>query len=108
MGQVLVFHLRDYGFFDWWKHHGDPCSLYADNMTIVIESLSQLATLIIEIQCVGHFTGLHLNLNKMIVLSLHDKPQKISGVQVDNKPMKYLGTHLGTGNLSDINFSVPL
>ena len=108
VGQVLVFHLRDHGFFDWWKQHGDPCSLYADNTTIFIESLSQLATLIVEIQCVGHFTGLHLNLNKMIVLSLHDKPQKISGVQVDNKPMKYLGTHLGTGDLSDINFSVPL
>ncbi len=61
-----------------------------------------------EIQCVRHFTGLHLNLNKTIVLSLHDKPQKISGVQVDNKPVKYLGTYLGTGDLSDINFSVPL
>ncbi len=76
VGQVLVFHLRDHGFFDWWKQHGDPCSLYADNTTIFIESLSQLATLIVEIQCVGHFTGLHLNLNKTIVLSLHDKPQR--------------------------------
>ncbi len=36
IGQVLIYYLRDAGFFTWWKKPGDPFSLYADDTAVKV------------------------------------------------------------------------
>ncbi len=109
VGQILIFYLRDQGFFAWWSKPGDPCSFYADDTTHFIMDASQLSSIIQAIHYVGTFTGLNLNLGKMIVFSPSwMKPAFVSGVQIDSRPVKYLGAYLGLGDLSHKNFEVPL
>ena len=109
VGQILIFHLCDQGFFAWWTKPGDHCSLYADDMAIFIMDVNQLSSIIQAIHYMGTFTGLHLNLGKTIVyLPFQMKLATISGVQIDSRPVRYLGAYLGSGDLSHINFEVPL
>ncbi len=42
VGQVLIYSLRDHGYFEWWTFIGDPCSLYADDIALFLADLSQL------------------------------------------------------------------
>ena len=109
VGQILIFYLWDQGFFAWWSKPGDPYSLYADDTALFIIDASQLSSIIQAIYYVGTFTGLNLNLEKMIVfLPSQTKPIFVSGVQIDSRPVKYLGAYLGLGDLSCKNFKVPL
>ncbi len=66
VGQVLIYSLWDYGYFEWWTFYGDPCSLYVDDIALFLSDLSQLEMVIKHIDWVGHFTGLYLNLSKTI------------------------------------------
>ena len=105
VGQVLIYALRKAGFFTWWKFSSDLCSLYADDTSIFIFDLSQLAPILHHIQWVGFFTALSLNLNKTIVLYPWNKNKYlVAGVSVSSEPVKYLGTFLGVGDLTNLNF----
>ncbi len=97
------------GFFAFWGKPGDPYSLYADDIALFIENVSQLPAVIEHIHYVGCFTGLSLNLEKMIAFqSKQDKSTLVGGVSIRNKPVKYLGVYLGLGDLSNLNFEKPL
>ncbi len=96
--------------------------MYADDTVIFISTLDQIKPLIQQITAIGHFTGLHLNLKKTIVLfpnlwnnwnknksssdTLLNKNNrlKIFGVEVSDEPAKYLGAFLGTGDMTSLNF----
>ncbi len=93
-----------------------------DDIAIFILTLEQIKPLIQQIIFIRHFTRLHLNLQKTIVLfpnfwnnlnknkspsdTLQNKNNqlKISGVEVSDEPVKYLGAFLGTGNMTSLNF----
>ncbi len=109
VGQVLIYSLRDHGYFEWWTFLGDPCSLYADDTTIFLHNLSQLAKVIQHIHWVGTFTGLHLNIDKTITFNSEIVGERIlAGVSTRNTPVKYLGAFLGLGDLTKLNFEQPL
>ncbi len=108
VGQVLIFYMHDHGLFDWWKNRGDPCSLYADDTTIFLRNLSNLSQTIRIIMDVGSFTGLHLNLSKTIAFVMAGGRRIVAGIEVDSRPVKYLGTFLGLDDLSEMNFNNPL
>ncbi len=56
-----------------------------------------------------YFHGLHLNLDKTIVYSpVQTQLVTVSGVQIDSRPVKYLGAFLGSGDLLQMNFEMPL
>ncbi len=110
VGQVLIYALHKAGFFDWWTFSSKPCSLYADDTSLFTSCVEQLGPMIHHIQWVGKFTGLSLNLNKMIAFHPQNKLNKqiVCGVQVGNEPVKYLGVFLGTGDLTALNFETCL
>lgn len=109
VGQVLIYSLKDCGYFEWWEFHGDPCSLYAENTAIFLPDLHALLQILAHIEWVGRFTGLQFNINKTIAFcpGIQDK-LILHGVQVCSVPVKYLGIFLGTGDLSRLNFEQPL
>ena len=93
----------------WWTKPGEPCSLYADNTAIFILHVDQLGIILDQVHFVGHFTGLTLNLNKTIAFCHSQKMRtSIYGIQIDSVPVKYLGSFLSIGDLSTINFEIPL
>ncbi len=116
VGQVLIYALHQKGFFVWWPFWGDPCSLYADDTAIFIMNLSQLPSILWHIHYIGLFTGLQVNLSKTIVLypTLNNEWNEnwnknknkvlISGVEVGNLPVKYLGAYLGCNDTTTMNF----
>ncbi len=105
----MIYYLWDRGFFAWWMKPGDPCSLYADDTAIFILDTNQLQSILNAITRVGEFTGLTLNLKKTIAFSpMQKKCQIIAGIQVDSVLVKYLGAFLGLGDLSTLNFEIPL
>ena len=107
--QVLIYSLRDNGYFEWWHFLNDPCSLYADDIALFLADLTQLSNVIAHIEYVGHFTGLRLNLEKTIAFdSSAVHKLRVAGIMVRNAPVKYLGAYLGLGNLSKLNFEAPL
>ena len=54
-----------------------------------------------DIGICGQYTGLSLNLDKTMVFdSRAQNEYKYCGVTVTNKPVKYLGMHLGVGEAS--------
>ncbi len=109
MGQVLIYSLRDSGYFEWWQFPGDPCSLYADDITIFLPDLDQLATVLKHIQWVGYFTGLHLNLEKTLAFNPQVQHKfTCAGITIGSTLVKYLGVFLGLGDLTKLNFEVPL
>ena len=109
VGQVLVYSLRDAGFFGWWLKPGDLCSIYADDNALFVRNLNQLQPILDHITWVGTFTGLSLNLLKTIAFyHKFDVLTEMAGITVGNKPVKYLGVHLGKGDLSVLNFEKPL
>ncbi len=100
VGQVLIYSLRNHGYFEWWTFVGDPCSLYADDTVIFLRDLSQLSAVIEHIIWVGSFTGLHLDLDKILAFNSQTIGERIvAGVSVQNMPVKYLGAFLGLGDL---------
>ncbi len=107
--QVLIFLLRDSGYFEWWHFMNHPCSLYADDTAIFLSNLTQLKPVLDHIALMGSFTRLTLNLEKTIAFdpSAAHKLQ-VSGICVCNAPVKYLGAFLGLGDLSCLNFDQPL
>ena len=87
----------------------DPCSLYADDIAIFLSDLSQLGPVLAHIDWVGSFTGLKLNLDKTIAFDSRAQGKlKVSGVEIRCAPVKYLGTYLGLGDMSHLNFETPL
>ncbi len=66
VAQVLIFSLRDEGYFEWWHFINNPYSLYADDIAIFLSDISQLAKILNHIEWVGSFTRLRLNLEKTI------------------------------------------
>ena len=109
VGQVLIYSLRDHGYFEWWTFLGEPCSLYADDTAIFLCDLSQLAKVIEHIYWVGTFTGLYLNVNKTIAFNCELVGKRILvGVSTRNTPVKYLGAFLGLRDLTKLNFEQPL
>ncbi len=56
----------------------------------------------------GTFTGLQLNLSKMIAFVMSGNKRTVAGVEVDSQPVKYLGAFLGLEDLSEMNFNKPL
>ena len=87
----------------------DPCSLYADDTAIFLSNLAQLQPVLDHIVFVGSFTGLGLNLEKIIAFDLSTAHKlQFSGICVCNAPVKYLSAFLGLGDLSCLNFEQPL
>ncbi len=74
-----------------------------------MESSSQLVLLIQAIQAVGVYMGLRLNISKTIAFSCAATDAYcIKGIHVACKPVKYLGAFLGYGDLTKLNFEIPL
>ena len=44
--QVLIFALHAAGFFDWWTFSSDPCSLYANDISLFTLNIDQLGPMI--------------------------------------------------------------
>ncbi len=104
-----MYSLCDASFFEWWSRPGDPCSIYADDNALYVRDLNQLQPILDHIAWVGTFIGLSLNLSKTIAFyHKFDVLTEIAGITVSNKPVKYLGVHLGQGDLSMLNFEKPL
>ena len=104
----MVFYLQSQGILAWWSMNGDAASLYADDIALVLEDISQIPLAIAAIQFCSCFTGLKLNLSKTEAFSTdlaHDV--KVAGIRVLPKPIKYLGTWLGT-DTEEKNFSAVL
>ena len=107
--QVLIYYLWDQGLFVWWTKPGEPCSLYADDTAIFILDVDQLGIILDWIHSVGLFTRLTLNLDKTIAFCHSQKMRTlVHGIQINSAPVKYLGSFLGIGDLSTINFEIPL
>ncbi len=100
--------MRDKCLFSWWKKRGDPYSLYADDTAIFLEKVSDLPLVIETIFLVGNYTGLCLNLSKTIAFAMHGRFCKVAGVEINSTPVKYLGEHLGLGDLTEMNFQQAL
>ncbi len=106
---MLIFYLKDKGFYQWWTKSGDPCSLYADDTVIFLHGEKQLRDVIQHIQLVGTFTGLNLNLTKTIAFMPKAETSRYClDVEITSKPIKYLGAQLGLGDLTLSNFEKPL
>ncbi len=109
IGQVLVFSLRQAGFFAYWGKPSDPCSLYADDIVLFIENVSHIPSIINHINIVRTYTGLSLNLDKTIAFCHKQKIDlDVGGILLRNAPVKYLGVFLGCGDLTSMNFKKPL
>lgn len=100
--------MRDQGLFQWWTKRGDPSSLNVDDTAILIENVLQLPAVLQAITHVGVFTGLTLNLSKTITFIPSGPACMVARVEVNSKPVKYVGTFLGLGDLSILNFEKPL
>ena len=106
---MLIYSLCDHGYFEWWTFIGDPCSLYADDIALFLADLSQLEAVLQHITWIRCYTGLSLNISKMIAFDPEVVDRlMIHGVVVRNAPVKYLGTYLGQGDLTKQNFEQPL
>ncbi len=89
VSQVTIYFLASSSVFIWWTFVGDPASLYADDVAIVMKDLTQLGVIIKLIQECGRYTGLQLNLDKTVVYSPQiEEPVVMHGVQITNNPMK--------------------
>ncbi len=107
--QVLIYHLRDCGYFEWWQFLNDPCLLYANDTAIFLRDISQLSMVLKQIELVGSFTGLTLNLDKTIAFDpFIGKKMSLARVTVGSSSVKYLGVFLGLGDVSKLNFEGPL
>ncbi len=109
VGQVLVYSLRHAGYFAWWTFPSDPCSMYADDGTLFVPDVQQLAGVISHLQGLTKFTELSLNLDKTVIFN-PSITQSIcyKGMQMQNTLVKYLGTFVGSGDLSHLNFELTL
>ena len=67
VSQVTIYYLQSCGHFLWWSFIGDPNSLYADDIALIVESLQQLPGILTDLQKCSEYTGLHLNLSKTVV-----------------------------------------
>ena len=71
--------------------------------------MDQLEEILIQIHWVGGFTGLTLNLDKTLAFSpFQTKHITKYSIQIDSVLIKYLGYYLGLGDLSNVNFEIPL
>ena len=78
-------------------------------MAIFVQSQHQLTGVISNIDLMGSYTGLTLNLSKTIALDPFAKTRwKVAGVEISSLPVKYLGVILGFGDLTENNFAIPL
>ncbi len=103
----MVYYLQSQGILAWWSMNGDTASLYADDIALVLEDISQIPLAIAVFQFCGHFTGLELNLSKMEAFSATlVQDVTVAGIKVSSKPVKYLGTWLGTDTEEKNFFSV--
>ena len=107
VGQVLVYLLRHAGYFAWWTFPSDPCSMYTDNGTLFVPDVQQLTGVVSYIQGLTKFTGLSLNLDKTVIFN-PSIPQSICYKGMKNTLVKYLGTFVGSGDLSHLNFDLTL
>ena len=82
--------------------------LYADDTAIFLRNLLDLSQTIRTILDVGSFTGLHLNLSKTIAFVMAGGRRIVDGIEVDSRPVKYLGAFLGLDDLLEMNFNKPL
>ncbi len=89
-------HLKACGHFLWWLCVGDPDSLYADDLALILPNLQVVPDVLQDLQMCGKYTGLTLNLDKTIVYDPKVKDDfRFHGVTVMSGPVKYLGTYLG-------------
>ncbi len=87
----------------------DLCSLYVDDTAIFLSDILQLTAVLAHIRWVGMFTGLQLNVEKTIAFDPAAASKlEVAGVTVRAAPVKYLGAFLGFGDLSKLNFEIPL
>ncbi len=101
MSQFTEQYLKYCSHLLWWTFVGDLDSLYADDIALILENITQLPNVLKDIGTYGQYTGLTLNLDKTMVFdSRAQNKYKYCGVTVTNKPMKYLGMHLGVGEAS--------
>ncbi len=83
--------------------------MYADDGTLFILDISQLAGIISHIQGLSRLTGLSLNLDKNIIFNpASRKCKRFHGMLMQSSPVKYLGTFVGTGDLAKENFELTL
>ncbi len=109
VGQVLIYSLRQAGFFAWWTFPSNPCSMYADNGALFVPNIQQLAGIVLHIQGLTKFTGLSLNLDKTVIFNPSiSKSICYRGMQMQNTLVKYLGTFGGSRDLSCLNFDLTL
>ncbi len=64
-----MYYLQACGHFLWWTLLGDPSSLYADDIALILSSLDQITGILRDLQVCGQYTGLKLNLSKTVVYS---------------------------------------
>ncbi len=55
-----------------------------------------------------NYIRLSLNLFKTITFALHGGFCQVARVEINSMPVKYLGAHLGLGDLTDVNFQQAL
>ena len=105
VSQVIVQYLKSCGHFLWWTFVGDPDSLYADDIALILENIAQLPSVLKDIGTCGQYMGLSLNLDKTMVFdSRAQNEYKYCGVKVTNIPV-CIGMHLGVGEASvELNF----
>ncbi len=104
-----MYSLHQHAFFDWWQYPGDPTSIYANDNALFAQNVVQIPSIVNHIQMVGSFTGLQLNINRMIAFCPSaGKSCFVAGIEVGSHPVKYLGAYLGMGDLSKLNFERPL
>ncbi len=96
VGQIIIFYLQSMGIFAWWTFQSYPNSLYADDIALVLEGCAMIPRVVWLIQWCGQFTGLQLNVDKMVAYAPNIKiPTIIAGVHVSNELVKYLGIWVG-------------
>ena len=99
VSQVTIYYLQKCGHFLWWILVGDPNSMYADNIALILECLEKVPGVLADLKHCSEFMGLSLNLNKMVVFDQNCcKNYHYHGITVTSDPMKYLGTYVGARN----------
>ncbi len=106
VGQVVVFYLQSQGIFAWWTFQSDPSSLYADDITLILENIDVVPKVIRLIQMYGKFTGLQLNVHKTVGYMPHlMTPRTVAGVKISSDLVKYLGVFIRRDVAEDRNFN---
>ena len=101
----MVFYLQSQGIFAWWTFQSDLSSLYTDDIALILENIDVVPMVIRLIQMCSKFTGLQLNVHKMVGYMPHlTTPRMVAGVKISSDLVKYLGVFIERDVAEDKNF----